>query len=180
MLLCCSFAASFTSRNPSSLFVDHSNSRIYPICRASLIRKSSGRLPQKWFTKKDSGSRLYCASHLFLTGHWWLSPVYPVPFPPDLPCCRFLKLFLSPQHAYVTFFVKRDKLELALWLLSQCSVPAVIQVPPDAVVGNRNCCCHSFTACTVKFMLTWTPEHFDLFCCERQWYMAPFVFCSRD
>ena len=24
---------------------------------------------------------------------------------------------------------------------------AVIQVPPDGVVGSRNCCCHSFTAC---------------------------------
>jgi len=34
------------------------------------------------------------------------------------------KLFSSPQRAYVTFFVKRDKLELAFWLL--CSVHAVI------------------------------------------------------
>jgi len=32
---------------------------------------------------------------------------------------------------------KRDKLELAFWLL--CSVHAVIQVPPDGVVGSRNC-----------------------------------------
>jgi len=22
-------------------------------------------------------------------------------------------------------------------------------VPPDGVVGSRNCCCHSFAACTV-------------------------------
>ena len=26
---------------------------------------------------------------------------------------------------------------------------AVKQVPPDGVVGSRNCCCHSFVACTV-------------------------------
>jgi len=45
------------------------------------------------------------------------------------------------------FFVKRDKLELAFWLL--CSVHAVIQVPPDGVVGSRICRCHSFAACTV-------------------------------
>jgi len=42
------------------------------------------------------------------------------------------KLFSSPQRAHVTFFVKRDKLELACWLL--CSGHAVIQVPPDGVV----------------------------------------------
>ena len=66
MLLCCSFSsASFTSRNPSSLFVDRSNSKIYLICRAPLIANPSGRLPQKRFTKKDSGSRLYRASWLF-------------------------------------------------------------------------------------------------------------------
>ena len=57
------------------------------------------------------------------------------------------KLFFSPQRAHVTFFVKCDKLELAFWLL--CSVHAVIQVPPDGVVGSRNCRCHSFAACTV-------------------------------
>ena len=41
----------------------------------------------------------------------------------------------------------RDKLELAFWPL--CSVHAVIQVPPDGVVGSRNCCCYSFAAYTV-------------------------------
>ena len=48
--------------------------------------------------------------------------------------------FSSPQRAHVTFFVKRHKLELAFWLL--CSVHAVIQVPPDGVVGSRNYLCH--------------------------------------
>ena len=57
------------------------------------------------------------------------------------------KLFSSPQRAHVIFFVKRQKFVLALWLL--CSVHAVIQVPPDGVVGSRNCHCHSFAACTV-------------------------------
>ena len=31
----------------------------------------------------------------------------------------FLILFSSPQRAHVTFFVKRDKFELAFWLISQ-------------------------------------------------------------
>jgi len=63
MLLCCSFAsASFTSRNPSSLSVDRLNSHIHTIFRASLIATPSGRLPQKQFTKKDPGSRLYRVS----------------------------------------------------------------------------------------------------------------------
>ena len=57
------------------------------------------------------------------------------------------KLFSSPQRAYVTFFVKCDKLELAFWLL--CSMHAAIQVPPDGVVGSPICRCHSFAACTV-------------------------------
>jgi len=46
------------------------------------------------------------------------------------------KLFSSLQRAHVTFFVKRDKLELAFWLL--CSVHAVTQVPPIWVVGSRH------------------------------------------
>ena len=53
-------SASFTSRNLSSLSIDRLNSRIYMICRASLIETSSDRLPQKRFTKKDA--------HFFLTG----------------------------------------------------------------------------------------------------------------
>ena len=39
------------------------------ICRSSFIATPSGRLPQKQFTKKDPGSRLYRASWLFLTGN---------------------------------------------------------------------------------------------------------------
>ena len=68
-----------------------------------------------------------------------LLPLYPVSSPPDLSYYRFLEtLFvatLRPQHAYVTLYVKRDKLELAFWLL--CSMHAVIQVPPDGVVGSQ-------------------------------------------
>jgi len=63
MLLCCSFAsASFTSKNPLSLSVDRLNSKTHTIFRASLIATPSGRLPQKRFTKKDPGSRLYRVS----------------------------------------------------------------------------------------------------------------------
>jgi len=38
------------------------------ICRAWLIATPSGRLSQKRFTKKDTGSKLYRVSWLFLTG----------------------------------------------------------------------------------------------------------------
>ena len=69
-----------------------------------------------------------------------------MPFPPALPCCRFSETLLVSQRAHVTFFVKRDKFELAFWLL--CSVHAVIQEHPDGVVGSRNCRCYSFAACT--------------------------------
>ena len=69
MLSCCSFAsASFTSRNPSCLSVDCLNSNLYTIYRALLIATPSGRLPQKRFTKKDTGSRLYRVPWLFLSG----------------------------------------------------------------------------------------------------------------
>ena len=69
IFLCCSFAsASYTSRNPSSLSVDRLNSKKYQIFKTSLIATPSGRLPQKQFTKKDPGSRLYRVSWLFLTG----------------------------------------------------------------------------------------------------------------
>jgi len=47
VLLCCSFAsASFTFRNPLSLSVDRSNSKIYSICRFLLIATPSSRLFQ--------------------------------------------------------------------------------------------------------------------------------------
>jgi len=47
MLWCCPFAsASFTCRNPSSLSVDCIISKIYSICRASLIATPSGPAPK--------------------------------------------------------------------------------------------------------------------------------------
>ena len=49
-----------------------------------------------------------------------------MPSPPDLPCSRSEKLFSSSQRAHVTFFVKRDKLEIAFWLL--CSMHADIML----------------------------------------------------
>ena len=63
---------------------------------------------------------------------------------PDLPCCRFIESLLVATRAYAIVFVKRDKLELAFWLL--CSVHAVAQLPLDGVVGSRNCRCHSIAA----------------------------------
>jgi len=71
MILYCSFAsASFTSRNPPSLSVDHLNCKkiMIWVFRASLIATPSWCLPQKWFMNKDPGLRLYRVSWLFLTG----------------------------------------------------------------------------------------------------------------
>jgi len=59
LLICFSV---FTSRNPSSLSVDNLNSKIFTICISSLIATLSSCLPQKRFTKKYPGSRLYRAS----------------------------------------------------------------------------------------------------------------------
>jgi len=66
------------------------------------------------------------------------------------------KPFSSPQRAHVTFFVKHDNLELTLWLL--CSVHAVIQVPPDGVVGSCNYRCHPFAACTVDVTVCFSRQ----------------------
>ena len=60
-------------------------------------------------------------------------------------CCLFrqqfsaaclLKLFLLPQRACTTLFIRCDKPELTCWCL--CSLHAGIQMSPDEVVGNRN------------------------------------------
>jgi len=92
VLLCCSFAsASFTSRNPSSLSVDHLNSKIYTIFRASLIATHPVACPRNDLRRKtlDRG----CPVSL---DFFWqvLPPQYPVPSPPALPCCRFLETLL--------------------------------------------------------------------------------------
>jgi len=58
-LFCCSFAsASFTLRNPSSLSVDHLNSKIYTICRTSWIATPFRRL------------RLPASGSIYEKGHW--------------------------------------------------------------------------------------------------------------
>jgi len=57
---------------------------------------------------------------------------------------------MSPQRAVGTFFVKNDQSELAaFWIF--CSMHAVMQVPPDEVVGSRDCRCHPFAALTICF-----------------------------
>ena len=144
MLLCCSFAsASFTSRSPSSLSVDHLNYHIYAICSASLIATPSGRQPNKRFTKKHAGSKLYRVSWLFLA--------FVVT---SISCASFARSSLlqilnsSCRHSVLMllFFVERHKQEIAFW--HSCSMHAVIQVPPDGVVGSHNYRCHLFVACT--------------------------------
>ena len=70
-------------------------------------------------------------------------------------CCLFhqrfyavylLKLFLLPQRAHTTLFIRCDKPELTRWCL--CSLHAGIQMSPDEVVGSRDGCCHSIAEST--------------------------------
>jgi len=74
----------------------------------------------------------------------------------------------------ILFFVKRDNLGLAFWLL--CSMHAVIQVPPDGVVGSRNCRCHSFAACTIDMTVRFNRQP-DCECCHL-WLLA--LYCTAD
>ena len=68
-------------------------------------------------------------------------------------CCLFsqqfsaaylLKLFLLPQRAHTTLFIRCDKPELTRCCL--CSLHAGIQMSPDEVVGSRDGCRHSILA----------------------------------
>jgi len=146
----------------------------------SLIDCDPIRSPtHKQFTKKDSGSRLYRPLDFF---YWYCHLYILCLLRQFLLAADSWKLFSSPQRAHVTFFVKRDKLELAFWLL--CSVHAVIQVPPDGVVGSSNCRCHSFAACTVDVTLCFghqTVSAFTsgLFCTADTLLIASCLFWSK-
>jgi len=50
----------------------------------------------------------------------------------------------------------------------------IIQVPPEAVVGRCNCCCHLFGACTVDVRVFQPPGHW----CSQLGPLAPF--CTGD
>ena len=71
-------------------------------------------------------------------------------------CCLFrqqfsaaylLKLFLLPQCAHTTLFIRCNKPELTRWCL--CSLHTGIQMSPDEVVGSRDGCRHSIAESTV-------------------------------
>jgi len=114
------------------------------IFRASLIATPSGRLPQKRFTKKDPGSMLYRVSWLFLT-----SIVTSISCAFSTRSSLLQILGNSSRHHSVPMLLSLSSVTDLSLLFGLCSVHAVIQVPPDGVVGSRNYCCHSFAACTV-------------------------------
>jgi len=75
-------------------------------------------------------------------------------------CCLFrqqfsavylLKLFLLPQRAHTTLFIRCDKPALTRWCL--CSLHAGIQMSPDEVVGSRDSCRHSIAESTVDMSI---------------------------
>jgi len=94
----------------------------------------------RWSASRSVGKGLWFEhvpfSFTFVNWYWHLYFLYL--YPTIFRAIHFQKLFSSPQHAHVTFFVNGDKLELAVWLL--CSMHAVIQVYPNRAVGCRNWC----------------------------------------
>ena len=71
-------------------------------------------------------------------------------------CCLFrerfsaaylFKLFLLPQRAHTTLFIRCDKPELTRWCL--CNLYSGIQMSPNEVVGSRDGCRHSIAEGTV-------------------------------
>jgi len=135
MLLCCSFAsASFTSRNPSSLSVDRLNSKIYTICRSSLIATPSGSPAPE--TIYEERSWIEVVPSLLTFCDWYCHLCILCLLRQLFPAADWWKIFSSPRRAHVTFFVKRDKLELAFVLL--CSMHAVMQVPSPEFVTTHS------------------------------------------
>jgi len=143
MLLCCSFAsASFTSRNPSSLSVvclnvfwsaDPHRLRPHPVtCPRNDLRRTT----------------LDRCCTVPLDFFWLvLSPLYPVPSLPDLPCCRFLETLLVATACSFYFLCQA-------WQTWACFLAfvqrACYHTGASRCSGvSRNCRCHSFAACTV-------------------------------
>ena len=144
MLLCCSLtSASFTPRNPSSLSVDRLNSKIHTICRASL-RPHPVACPRNdlWRKTVDRG-------YTVPLDFFWsvFSHLYPVPCLLNLPCCRFWETLLVATVC--SFYFLCQAWRTWAYFLAFVNVHAVIQVPPDGVVGSRRCRCHPFAVCTV-------------------------------
>jgi len=92
MLLCCSVAsACFTSRNPSSLSVDCFILKYVRSAEPHWLRLHLVACPRNDFRRKTLGQGCTMPLEFF-----WLvlSPVYPVPSLPALPCCIFLETLL--------------------------------------------------------------------------------------
>ena len=91
------------------------------ICRASLIATIFCRLPQKRSMK--NGTRLKLNSLLvFFDWYWHLC--FLCLLRQNFLAADSQKLSSSPQRAHLTFVVRRDKLELAFWLL--CSLACIL------------------------------------------------------
>jgi len=93
-------------------------------------------------------------------------------------CCLFrqqfsaaylLKLFLLPQRAHTTLFIRCDKPELTRWCLF--SLHAGIQMSQDEVVGSRDGCRHSIAESTVDVPIHLFQQNFQ---CQHRVVLVPF------
>ena len=84
------------------------------------------------------------------------------------------KLFLLPQCAHITLFIRCDKPELTHWCL--CSLHAGIQMSPDEVVGSRDSCRNSIAEGTVDVPIRLFRQ---IFSARTALFLCPFaLICS--
>jgi len=174
ILFCCSFtSASFASRNPSSLSVDCLNSKnIYGLHICIWLRPHLVPCPRNDVRKKllDRG----CTVSPDFFG-LVLSPLFPVPSLPTLPCCRFLETLLVAIACFCYFLCQA-------WQTWACIFASVqhachIQVPPDGVAGSCNCRYYPFAAWTVDVTVCFSCQTVSALSLGLSRYSAQLTTC---
>jgi len=94
-----------------------------------------------------------------------------LPFSQQFSAAYLLKLFLLPQRAHTTLFIRCDKPELTRWCL--CSLHAGIQMSPDEVVCSRDgCSSHSIAKSTIDVPIRLFRQ---IFCARTALFSCPFA-----
>jgi len=158
--------------------VDSFKTEICTNCRVLMIVLKTIQSPAVDSVQKNAGSKSFLQPALYRLFDFLsmvLSPQFPVFSVQDVSWCRLsTSLFvLCWCHSVIMLrsSVKRDRLELAFWLL--CSMHAVIQVSPD-VLCSRDGRYRPFAACTVDATVCHCPHKFS-----RQWHTVAFSCVHR-